>query len=167
MFLMPFIVISTLEIALYYAFFIILSITNRISLYNIFENIQSKEDLLYLKQKHFSGVIMEMYKRKGYDIKPTSKCGVENGFIINGLQFAEAWKNSPTKQEEIETAMNLEKCMRLSGIYRGIFITLGAFKANTRKYCGINVIECINGDQVLEMIQECQKNRAVAQTSRL
>jgi hypothetical protein len=156
-------VISILEISFYYIILIILIIINRIRLYNIFENIQSKRDLLYLNQRDFCGVIMEMYKRKGYDIKQTAKCGVENGFVINGLQFAEAWKNNPNKQEEIETAMNLEKCMRINRIYRGIFITLGDFKVNTRKYCGINVIECINGDRLLDLIQECQRDRSLAQ----
>ena len=54
---------------------------------------------------------------------------------------------------EIEQAKKLIKHMQDNEIYRGMIITLGDFKANTRNFCHMNVITCVNGNQLLQMLK--------------
>ena len=134
----------------------------RIKIYNILESLNSKEDLLYLHFKDFLHVVMEVLRRKGYKIKPTDRCGEEgNGLLLNELQYVEVWKHGLTQLVDVEAPMKLVKCMQSSSIYRGMLITLGDFKQSTKMYCHKNVIECINGDQLLAMCKEVQRRKAV------
>ncbi len=59
---------------------------------------------------------------------------------------------------EIEQAKKLAKHMRENGIYRGMLITLGDFKNNTKNFCHLNVIKCINGNQLLQMCKDVQSS---------
>ncbi|MDP4095157.1 MAG: restriction endonuclease, partial [Bacillota bacterium] len=99
--------------------------------------------------KDFVQISAEIFRRKGYKVKLTDKCGEEgNGLILNNLIYVEIWKYSADHFTDVEAAMKLAKCMRNNSIYRGIFITLGDFKKCTRTYCHTNVIQCINGEQL-------------------
>ena len=142
------------------------SILYKIKINRLLENINSKEDLMFMSMKCFWGVVNEVFKRKGYDTEFTDKCGEEeNGLILNETQYVEMWKHSLTQLVEIESAMKLANCMRRNSIYRGMLITLGDYKLNTKSFCHRNVIECINGDQLLEMCKEVQRRVGVFETN--
>ncbi len=124
--------------------------------------VHSKEDLLYLNFRDYMSVIIEVLKRSGYKVRRTNACGVEGGGLeLNNLQFAEIWKHGLGQMVDVEMAMNLSKCMRDNSIYRGMLITLGDFKTCTKNYCHKNVIECINGDRLLNMLKVVQNKKAV------
>ena len=76
--------------------------------------------------------------------------------ILNDVIFVELWKNAPGHLIEIETAIKLAYCMRRASVYRGMLVTLGDFKRNTRLFCHKYVIQCVNGDQLVEMLREVQ-----------
>ncbi|MDO8609279.1 MAG: restriction endonuclease [bacterium] len=134
----------------------------KIKISNLLESINTKEDLLYFCFKDFQNVTAKVLKRKGYNIKFTNKCGEEgNGLILNNIQYAEVWKHSLNHIVDVEAAMKLAKCMQSNSIYRGMLITLGDFKQNTIMFSHKNVIECINGEQLLEMCKEVQKRKEV------
>jgi hypothetical protein len=84
-----------------------------------------------------------------------------NGLEIDGLQYVEVFKTEPNNLMEIETAMKLAWCMRINSVHRGFLVTLGNFKQNTRSFCFMHVISCINGDQLLAMCKEVQRGGAV------
>lgn len=52
--------------------------------------------------------------------------------------------------------------MQDNDIYRGMIITLGDFKPNTRNYCHMHVITCINGNQLLQMLKKVQSLNPVS-----
>lgn len=129
--------------------------------------INTKEDLLYLNFKDYMSVIMEVLKRMGYKVKPTVACGVDgSGLILNKMQFSEVWKHGLQQIVDVELAMNLAKCMSDNSIYRGMLITLGDFKPCTRLYCHRNVIECINGDQLLDMCKSVQNAKVALEPAK-
>jgi restriction system protein len=138
---------------------------NKIKTDNLLEHINSREELLYLHFKDFLQVIIEVLKRKGYKVRITDKCGEEgNGLILNGRQYVEVWKHGINQIVDVEAAMKLARCMQVNSTHRGMLITLGDFKQNTRVYCHKNVIECINGEQLLEMCKEVQTRKGVLET---
>jgi restriction system protein len=134
----------------------------KIKIINLLEGIDTKEDLLYFRIKDFIDVIAEVFKRKGFKVISTDNCGEEgNGLILDDIKYAEVWKHGLNQVVDIEAAMKLTKCMRSNSIYRGMLVTLGNFKPNTRSYCHKNVIECIDGDQLLIMCKEVQYRKEV------
>ncbi len=125
----------------------------RISL--LVDEIHNKEDLLYLRMKDFKHVVAEIFKRKGYQVKISDHFGEGGaGIILDDLLYVQARKESYHHLMEIEQAKKLSRHMRENGIYRGMIITLGDFKNNTKNYCHTNVIACINGNQLLQMCKE-------------
>ncbi|HHV99182.1 MAG TPA: hypothetical protein GXX36_06375 [Clostridiaceae bacterium] len=142
------------------------NIVYSIKINNLLESINDKDDLSQIGFGDFVYLMMEVFRRKGYKVKMTDKCGEENnGLILNNLQYVEVIKFPLNKRIEVETAMKLARCMQLNSIYRGMIVTLGDFKQNTRSFCHKYVIECINGDKVLEMCKEVQKRRPVLETN--
>lgn len=133
---------------------------NRLRADTLLDRIRTREELLYLSFKDFRRVVIEVLKRKGYSVKITDRCGEEgNGLLLDNRKYAEIWKHGLNHIVEPEAAMKLEKCMRSNSIHRGMFITLGDFKPATRLFCHKNVIECINGGQLLAMCREVQKEK--------
>lgn len=129
--------------------------------------INTKEDLLYLKFKDYMAVIVEVLKRSGYKVKPTDACGIEgSGLKLNNIQFTEVWKHGLQQIVDVELAMNLSRCMHDNSIYRGMIITLGDFKPCTKTYCHKNVIECINGDQLLAMCKAVQNTKVALEPAK-
>jgi len=127
----------------------------RISL--LFDTINSKEDLLFLRNKDFEYVVAEIFKRMGYRVRMSDHFGEGGtGIILNDILYVQARKERYQHLMEIEQAKKLAKHMRENGIYRGMLITLGDFKNNTRNFCHLNVIKCINGNQLLQMCKDTQ-----------
>lgn len=136
----------------------------KIKIDNMIENIHTKEDLLEISFKDLPHVMVEVFRRNGQNARITDKCGeYGNGLILNDIQFVEVWKHMPNYAVEVETAMKLAKCMQTESIYRGMLITIGDFKMNTKAFCHKNVISCINGDQFLSLCKEAQKRKEVLQ----
>ncbi|HHV59359.1 MAG TPA: restriction endonuclease [Clostridiaceae bacterium] len=159
---MLFCLLFTLAVAAVFHFIISLvaSIAYRIKIRNLLDGISSKDDLLYMNTKDFINVIAEAFRRKGHKVEFTDRCGEEgNGIIIDDKIFAVVWKHAYKRQVEIEDAMKFARCMQNNSIYRGMLITLGDYKTNTRLFCFKNVISCINGDQLLEICKEVQMRR--------
>lgn len=149
---------------IYNLFFIIHSILYKIKINHLLESINTKEDLLYMCTIDFQNVIAEVLKRKGNKVKITDKCGeYGNGYIINDLKYAEIWKHAINRTVDVEAGIKLAHLMQINSISRGILITLGDYKQSTKKFCHKSVIECINGDQLLEMCKEVQIGRDVMQ----
>lgn len=129
----------------------------KIKISKLVKVIHTKEDLQYLRLEDFIAVVAEVLKRSGYTVKYTDACGVDgSGFKLNGIQLTEIWKHGIQQIVDVELAMNLAKCMQTNSIFRGMIITLGDFKPCTRIFCRKNVIECINGDQLLNMFKAVQ-----------
>lgn len=154
-------------VMIFHGFFtIVQNIIYKIKINTLLEDVNTKEDLLYMRLKDFQNVIAEVLKRKNYKVRFTDKCGEEGkGLVLNNIQYVEMCKHSLNRMVEVEAAMKLAKCMQVNSIYRGMFITLGDFKKNTKMFCHKNVIECINGDQLLKMCKEVQKKKEVLETS--
>jgi restriction system protein len=151
----------------YKIFSIIYHILYKIKINNLLESISTKEDLLYMHFKDFQHMTVEVLKRKGYKVDFTNKCGIDgSGLKLNDLQYAEVWKHGLNQVVEVELARNLAKCMQVNSIFRGMLITLGDFKHTTRTYCHKNVIECINGDQLLKMCKEVQRGKVVLEPAK-
>lgn len=118
------------------------------------DNIKCKDDLLYLKLKDFEYAIAEVFRRQGYKVRMSDHFGEGgNGLILNDIYYVMVRKESYHNLVEIEQARKLAKHMRDNNIHRGMIITLGDFKTNTKNYCHINVIKCINGDKLIQMIR--------------
>lgn len=121
------------------------------------DNIKDKDDLLYLKLKDYEFAIAEVFRRQGYKVKMSDHFGEGgNGIILNDIYYVIARKESYHNLVEIEQAKKLIKHMKDNDIHRGIIVTLGDFKTNTKNYCYTNVIKCINGDQILQMFKDVQ-----------
>lgn len=162
LFLLP----LTVAVIIHEIFTIIQRIIYKIKINRLLESINTKEDLLHMPFKDFFHVIAEVFKRKGYTVQFTDKCGEErNGLILNDIQYVEMWKHSLTQLVEMEAAMKLANCMQRNSIYRGMLITLGDYKQNAKLFCHKNVIEYINGDQILEMCKGVQKRIEILETS--
>jgi restriction system protein len=143
------------------------NILYKIEMNKLLNTITEKEDLLYLRLKDFIYISMELLRRKGYKVKTTNNCGMEgSGLQLDSILYAEIWKHGLNQVVEVELAMNLAKCMQNNSICRGMIITLGDFKLNTKAFCHKNVIECINGDQLLSMCKEAQKSKVVLETAK-
>ncbi len=137
----------------------------KLKINKLLENINAKEDLAHIPYKDFINLVAEIFKREGYRVKRTDKCGeFGNGLILNDLQFVEVWKYVSNPAVDVEVAMNLAKCMQTCSIHRGKLVSLRDFKQNTRLFCHKNVIECISAQQILEMCKEVRKRREVLQT---
>ncbi|NJD01595.1 MAG: restriction endonuclease [Ruminiclostridium sp.] len=155
-----------MAMTLYWFIIIIYNVSEKIKINVLLEKIKAKEDLEYIKFMDFLKMIAEVFKRKGYKVGITNKCGEEgNGLILNSMQYVEIWNRGFSHAVDCEAAMKLAKCMRSNSIYRGMLITLGDFKHNTKTFCHMNVIECINGEQLLSMIKDVQKKKEVLQTT--
>ncbi|MCX7773565.1 MAG: restriction endonuclease [Clostridia bacterium] len=138
------------------------TILYKIKIHQLLESIETREDFLFMRYRDFINVVILIFKRKGMDVKVTPKCGEEeNGLILDKRQFVELWKHNLGELVEIEGAKKLARCMRLNGIYRGMIVTLGDFKPNTRQYCHTYVIQCITGEQLVTMCKEVQRKRVV------
>lgn len=119
------------------------------------DKIECKDDLLYLRTRDFERVIAEVFRRSGYKVRLSDHFGEGgNGIILNELYYVLARKEHYHHLVEIEFVKKLKHHMDNNSIYRGIVITLGDFKPNTKNYCHINVITCINGNQLLQMCKD-------------
>lgn len=147
---------------IYHAVILAVNISFRIKVNKLLENIDDLEDIQYINFKILLYITAEMFRRKGYSVKITDKCGEEgSGLLLDDTRFVEIWRRALYREVECEVAMKLARCMQSNSIYRGVLITLGDFKRNTRIYCHKNVIECITGQQLLSMLKEVQKRKAL------
>ena len=122
---------------------------------SLLASICTKKELLYTDDKDILNMLALFYTKKGYKVKTTDMCGEAlNGLILDDLVFVELWKNSIDHKLEIETAIKFSRCMQEASIHRGKLVTIGDFKMNTKLYCNKYVIECINGDTLLDMLKE-------------
>lgn len=138
----------------------------KIKINRIIKVINTKEDLQNLNLKEYTSVVITVLRLSGYRVRDTAACGIDgSGFKLNGIQFTEIWKHGIHQIVDVELAMNLAKCMQVNSIYRGMIITLGDFKPCTRIFCQKNVIECINGDQLLNMLKEARNTNTVLGTA--
>lgn len=150
---------------LYRLILIIGHVLYKMKINNLLESVNTKADLLYMNFRDLTNLMAEVYRRKGYRVRQTCKCGEEgNGLELNDLKYVEVLCCSLNYMVEVEAAMKLAKCMRSNSIYRGMLVTLGDFKQNTRLFCHKNVIECVNGDQLLAICKEVQKKKGILQT---
>jgi restriction system protein len=148
-------------------FIIIKELLYKKKINELLKEIRSKEDLLYLNFNDYKSLIIEVLKRYGYKVKSTDACGIDgSGLKLNNTHFAEIWKHGLQQQVDVELAMNFAKCMQRNSIYRGMLITLGDFKLCTKIYCKKNVIECINGDQLLGMFKAVQHAEVILETAK-
>lgn len=153
-------------IVIYNLFLKIHSIFYKTKINHILEDINSREDLLYMPAMDFQNIVVEVFRRKGNKVEVTNKCGeYENGYMINDIKYAEIWKHGLNYVVDVETGLKLAHCMEVNSIYRGMLVTLGDYKHTTRMFCHKNAIECINGEQLLKMCKEVQKRREVLQTN--
>lgn len=163
--LFMYLILIFLAMTVYWSLVIAYNAYFKIKINRLLEDINTIEDLQYIPFKVFLPLISEVFKRKGYSVKITNKCGEEgNGLILDNMKFVEFWRRALNHEVDCEAAMKLAKCMQTNSIYRGMIITLGDFKQNTRMFCHKNVIECINGQQLLSMFKEVRKKKEVLQT---
>jgi len=121
------------------------------------DNIGCINDLLYLRLKDFEYAIAEVFRRKGHKVQMADHFGEGgNGIILDEIYYVIVRKDSLHSLVEIEQAKKLAKHMRDNNIHRGMIITLGDFKTNTRRFCHTNVIKCINGDELFRMFKSVQ-----------
>lgn len=131
----------------------------KIKINSLLDNINTKEDLLYMNIKDFENIIAVMFKRNGYKVEFTERFGEGNrGLILNNLQYVQMEKSALNRLMDVEPVRKLSKSMQTDSIYRGIIITLGGYKRITRNYCHKNVIKCIDGDQLVNMLRD-SKNK--------
>lgn len=143
-------------------FLVIKNMVYRKKINDLLKTINTKEDLLYLRFKDFVYIIAMVLHRSGYTVEFTDKCGLDGGGLkLNGIQFAEIWKHGLNQKVDVELAMNLAKCMQTNSVYRGMIVTLGAFKPATKGFCHSNVIECIDGDQLLNMCKAVRNTKVL------
>lgn len=121
------------------------------------DTIRSKDELLSLRMRDYEYVIAEIFKRRGYKVRMSREfADGGNGLVLNDLCYVVAKKESYHHLLEVEHARKLSKHMQDNRICRGMIITLGDFKPNTKLFCHLNVITCINGNQLFEMLKEVQ-----------
>lgn len=148
-----------------YGFFsMVWNVIYKIKINNLLESTNSIEDLLYMRFKDLLNLMAEVFKRQGYTVKITDRCGDEGyGLILNDIKYVEIW-NHAVNPADIEVAMKLARCMQTDSIHKGVLVTLGDIKQNTRLFCHKYVIECINGEQLLIICKNVQKRRNVIQS---
>lgn len=118
------------------------------------DGIKCRDDLLYLKLKDFEYAIAEVFRRQGYKVQMSDHFGEGGtGIILDNIYYVIVRKENYHNLVEVELAKKLTKHMRDNNIHRGMIITLGDFKANTKRYCHMNVIKCINGEQLVQMFK--------------
>lgn|GEM_PF-656853 len=160
-------VIKILLLALYFVaiiyifeLIIILSIKvlYNIKIRNILDSIETKEDLLYLSQRDLEHVISLMFRRMGYSSVRFSNSFGEGspGIILDDKYYVQITKTNFKSKINVEMAAKLAWHMLRDSIYRGIYITLGDFEKSTLNFCHKNVIQCINGDRLLEMCKDAR-----------
>src|SRR5690554_3842126 len=72
---------------------IVLYFYNKVRISMLIENNGTKRDILYLRFKDYMNLLMEVFKRKGYKVDATKKCGeYGNGMILDKKQFVEVLK---------------------------------------------------------------------------
>ncbi|NLW02342.1 MAG: hypothetical protein GX027_03650 [Clostridiaceae bacterium] len=119
------------------------------------EIVEYRQDFLFLSHREFVQLVVEVLRRKGYNVRLTNGCGeYENGLELNGLQYVEVFKTGLHDMIEVETAMKLAWCMRRNQVFRGLIVALGGFKHNTRYYCYNHVISCMDGNELLSLCRE-------------
>jgi len=148
------------SLSIYWSCLLIYSVIYRIKVNRLLESIDNLEDLLFMNYSLLLSLTAEMFRRKGHLVKITDKCGEEGkGLILDNIKFVQIWRRAIHHDVECETAIKLARCMQYNSVYRGMLITLGDFKQNTKAFCHKNVIECVNGRQLLSMFREVQKRR--------
>ncbi len=126
------------------------------------DSIGHMEDLLFLSLQDFEYVIAEIFRRSGYKVKMSRHfADGGNGIILDDMHYVVARKDAFHHLIEIEQARKLVKHMQDNQIYRGMIITLGDFKQNTRNYCHMYVITCICGNQLMQMLKKAQSLKPV------
>jgi len=121
------------------------------------DSIKCRDDLLFLRLKDFEYAIAEVFRRQGYKVQMSDHFGDGGtGIILDNIYYVIARKENYHNLMEIEQAKKLTKHMRDNNIYRGMIITLGDFKESTKRYCHMNVIKCINGEQLIQMFKSVQ-----------
>jgi restriction system protein len=119
------------------------------------DKISCKDDLLYLRVKEYEYVIAEIFRRSGYKVRLSDHFGEGGtGIILNDLYYVLPRKECYHHHVEVELAKKLNHHMKNNSIYRGMIVTLGDFKINTKKFCYTNVINCINGNQLMQMCKD-------------
>lgn len=135
----------------------ILRIVYKIKISNLLDSISFKDELLEMKTRDLKNVIALAYMRKGFKVRiDDSKGEGESCLILDEIQYVQIKKYPFYNLLEVEEAKKLVKHMQDNSIYRGTIISLGDFKGNTKRFCFINVIKCINGDELLSMCKEVQ-----------
>lgn len=135
----------------------ILHLVYLVKINTLVDTIKKKDDLLFLKLKDYEHVIAEVFRRNGYKTRMSDHFGDGgNGIILNDLYYVVVKKESYHHLVEIEQAKKLIKHMQDNNIHRGMIITLGDFKRNTESFCHTNVITCVNGNQLLQMLRDAQ-----------
>ena len=135
----------------------ILRIVYLVRISMLVDSIGNKQDLLFLSLQDYEYVIAEVFRRSGYKVRMSKKfADGGNGIILNDLHYVVARKEAYHHLIEVEQARKLTKHMQDNEIYRGMIITLGDFKPSTRNYCHINVITCIDGNRLLQMLKKVQ-----------
>jgi hypothetical protein len=89
-----------------------------------------------------------------FNLEITVLNGTSKDITLSKIEFSE--NNSFSPEKDNEQAKKLARHMHENGIYRGMLITLGDFKNNTKNFCHLNVIKCINGNQLLQMCKNTQ-----------
>jgi len=127
------------------------------------DNIGCMDDLLYMRVKDLEYAVAEVFRRKGFRIRMSDHfADGGNGIILDEIYYVIVRKDSFHGLVELEHAKKLAKHMRDNNIYRGMIITLSDFKANTKNYCHKNVIKCINGTELFQMIKSVQRLSALS-----
>ena len=138
----------------------------KLKIASLLDGINCAEDLLFMNFKDYVHVVAEAFRRKGYTVKLTEKCGEdENGLILNNKLFVEVWKHGFNHSVDVEVAMKLAGHMERNSVFRGMIISLGIFKQSTQLYCHKNVIDCINKNQLLELCKDVQNKSNIGKFS--
>ena len=123
----------------------------------LLDNITCKQDLLYMHTRDFENVIAQMFRRHGNKVMFSDKFGDgDMGIILDDIKYVQVKKYPFHHLMEVEHAKKITKCMQTDDIYKGMIISLGDFKQNTRKFCHTHVIECIDGNKLLAMCKQVQ-----------
>ena len=111
----------------------IVHIVYLVKISSMVDNINSKYDLLLLRLKDYEYCIAEVFRRQGYRVQLSNHFGDGgNGIILDDIYYVIVNKVSFHNLVEIEQAKKLIKHMSDNDIHRGMIITLGDFKTNTK-----------------------------------
>lgn len=155
--IMAYLFLLMLYLGAYIVFTVISGFMYQLKIQRILEGIKSKNDLLYLKMKDFIYVVAEVLRRHGHSVEITDRFGEGcEGIILDKIYYVQVSKCRFSNKINIELARKLKKSMQLNSIHKGMYITLGGFNENTRRYCHANVITCIDGDTLFNMCRKVQ-----------